>query len=156
MDIHWALCKKYGVKACKRSYEHKVEFAIENDIVKILWDICIQVDRQIEHRMPDIVVMEKNTKKCLIIDVAYPVDKKLILKRKEKLDNYSELRLEIARIWDKETLIILAIIGALGFIPSDLECNLKKLGISYNVGTLQKSVLLGTANIPRKALSIKQ
>ena len=102
------------------------------------------------------VVMEKNTKKCLIIDVACPVDNNLILKRNEKLDNYSELRLEIARMWDKETLIVPIIIGALGCIPNDLECNLKKLGISYNVGTLQKSVLLGTANILRKVTSIKQ
>ena len=74
----------------------------------------------------------------------------------EKLDNYSELRLEIARMWDKETLIVPIIIGALGSIPNDLECNLKKIDISYNVETLQKSVLLGTANILSKALSIKQ
>ena len=73
--------------------------------------------------------MEKNTNKCLIIDVACPVDNNLILKRNEKLDNYSELRLEIARMWDKETLIVPIIIGALGSLPNDLECNLKKLDI---------------------------
>ena len=127
LNTHWALCKKYGVKVCERWYEHKVESVIENDIVKILWDACIQVDRQIEHRRPDIVVIEKSTNKCLIIDVACPVDNNLILKRNEKLDNYSEIRLEIARMWDKETLIVPIIIGALGSIPNDLECNLKKI-----------------------------
>ena len=45
--------------------------------------------------------MEKTTSKCLIIDVACPVDNNQILKRNEKRDNYSELRLE--RMWDKET-----------------------------------------------------
>ena len=116
------------------------------------------MDRQIiEHRRPDIVVLEKNTKKCLIIDVACPVDNNLILKKNEKLYNYSELWLKIARIWDKETLIVAIIIGALGSTPNDLGCNFKKLGISYNVGTLLKScLLLGTANILRKVLSIKQ
>ena len=59
-------------------------------------------------------------------------------------------------MWDKESLIAPIIIGALGSIPNDLECNLEKLGISDNVVTLQKSVLLGTANIIRKVLSIKQ
>ena len=59
-------------------------------------------------------------------------------------------------MWDKETLIVPIIIGALRSIPNDLECNLKKLGMSHNVGTLQKLVLLGTANILRKVLSIKQ
>ena len=114
------------------------------------------MDRQIEHWRTDIVVMEKNVKKCLIIDVACPIDNYLILKRNKKLNNYSKIQLEIARRGDKETLIVPIIIGALGSIPNDLECNLKNLGISYNVGTLQKSVLLGIANILRKALSIKQ
>ena len=141
LSIHRALCKKYVVKS---------------DVAKILWDVCIQVDRQIEHRRPDIVVLENNAKKCLIIDVACPVDNNLIPKRNEKLDNYSELRLEIARMWDKETLIVPIIIGPLESIRNDLECNLEKLGMFYNVGTLQKSVLLGTANILRKVLSIKQ
>ena len=100
--------------------------------------------------------MERNMNKCLIIGVTCPVDNNLILKRNEKLDNYSELRLEIARMWDKETLIVPIIIGALVSIPNDLECNLKKLDISYNAETLQKSVLLGSANILRKVLSIKQ
>ena len=52
--------------------------------------------------MPDIVVMEKNRKKCFIIDVVCPVDNNLILKRNEKLNNYSELRLEIARMGTKK------------------------------------------------------
>ena len=133
--------------------EHNVESVIENDIVKILWDVCIQVDRQIEHRRPDIVVMENNTNKCLTIDVACTIDNNLILQRNQKTDNHSERRFEIARTWNKETLIVPITIGAFRFIPNDLECNLKK---SCNVGTLQKSVLLGTANILRKVLSIKQ
>ena len=97
------------------------------------------MDRQKDHWRPDIVVIEKNTKRCLI-NAACPVDNNLILKRKEKLDNYSELQLEIARMWKKETLIATIIIRLLGSIPNQLEYNLKKLGISYNVETLQKSV----------------
>ena len=100
--------------------------------------------------------MENSMSKCFIIDVACPVDNNLILKRNEKFDNYSELQLEIARTWYKETLLVPIITGALRSIPTDFECYLEKLGISYNVGTLQKSVLLGTANILKKVLSIKQ
>ena len=81
----------------------RLSLSLKMILFKFLWDVCIQVDRQIEYRRPDIVVMEKNTNKCLVIDVACPVDNNLILKRNEKLDNYSELRLEIARMWDKET-----------------------------------------------------
>ena len=75
----------------------------------------------------------------MITDLASPVDNNLILKRNEKLDNYSDLPLEIATTWDKKTLIIPIIRGALGFIPNDLECNLKKLGILYNLEILRKS-----------------
>ena len=58
-------------------------------------------------------------------------------------------------MWDKETLIVPIITGALGSIPYE-KCNLKKIGVSYSKKTLQKSVLLGTANILKKVLSIKQ
>ena len=59
---------------------------------------------------------------------------------------------------DKEILIGSIITETLGSIPNDLECNLKQLVISYNVGTLQKYVSLRTANILRKSIlkSIKQ
>ena len=41
------------MKVCERWYKRKIESAIENCIVKILWNVCIEVDRQIEHRRPD-------------------------------------------------------------------------------------------------------
>ena len=100
--------------------------------------------------------MEKTTSKCLIIDVTCPVDNNLILKRNEKLNNYSELRLEITIMWDKETLIVPITTGALGLIPNDLECYLETLVISHNAENLQKSVLVGTVKILRKLLSLKQ
>ena len=65
--------------------------------------------------------MEKNTNKCLMTDVACPVENKLILKRNEKLGNYSKLRLNIARMWDKEILIVPIIIETLGSIPNNLQ-----------------------------------
>ena len=128
LNIHYELCKKYRARVCERWCKHKVESVIENNTVKILWDLCIQVDRQMKYWRPDIVVMEKTTSKCLIINIASPVDNNLILKRNEKLNNYSELKLKIARIWDKETLIVAVIIGTLEPIPNDLVCYLEKLG----------------------------
>ena len=76
-------------KSIWKVVQTKFESVIEYDIVKILWDVFIQVDRQIEHWRQDNVVMEKNTNKFLIIDVTCPVDNNLILKRDKKLDNYS-------------------------------------------------------------------
>ena len=32
LNIHWAMCKKYGVKVTEKWYEHKVESVIENEV----------------------------------------------------------------------------------------------------------------------------
>ena len=122
---------------------------MENEDVKILWDFMVQCDREIVHRKPDIVVVNKKTNECQIIDVACPSDINLVGKKNEKLRNYKELRLEIARLWNKKTTIIPIIIGALGSVPDDLYEKLDSIGIKYNTTVLQKSVLLGTAHILR-------
>ena len=61
-------------------------------IMKILWDVFIQMDRLMKHQRPNIVVMEMTTEKCMIIDVACRVKNNLIRTRNKKLDNYFELR----------------------------------------------------------------
>ena len=154
LNLHWSLCKKYGIEVEEKWYKHKPEAVIQNEDVKILWDFMIQCDRVIEHRKPDIVVIEKKTNKCLIIDVANPGDHNLEKKKAEKLDNYAELRVEVARMWNKDTVVIPVIIGALGSIPKDLNMFLDKLDIKYELDILQHSVLLGTANILRKVLAM--
>ena len=52
-----------------------------------------------------------------------------------------------------ETEVVPVVIGALGYIPKNLHHHLERLGIKVHVPTLQKSALLGTANIQRKVLS---
>ena len=155
LNLHWNLCKKYGINVVDKWYQHKPEAVLENDAVKILWDFSVQTDRVIEHRRPDIVVVDKAVNKCYIIDVAIPGDQNLVKKKCEKLNNYAELRLEIARLWNKETVVVPIIIGALGSVPKDIHHYLKLLDIPYQLNTLQHSALLGTANILRKVLSGK-
>ena len=72
--IHWELCAKYGIDRAKNWYEQKPIGVMENDKAKILWDFMIQCDKMIEHRKPDIVLVDKVQQKCLIIDVACPGD----------------------------------------------------------------------------------
>ena len=79
------------------------------------------MDRQIEHWGPDIVSMEENASKCLTNDVACPIHNILILERNEKMDNYPELRLEKARMVNKEIFMVPINIGALRSIPNDLD-----------------------------------
>ena len=47
---------------------------MENDQVKLLWDFRIQTDHHLDHNRLDIVVLEKASRVCQIIDLAYPFD----------------------------------------------------------------------------------
>ena len=46
----------------------------ENEEVKILWNVMIQSNREIKARKPDIVVVKKNERSCVINDIAIPGD----------------------------------------------------------------------------------
>ena len=72
--VETALHSVYGCNAlAQKDYKrrHKLCWNINwamYKILKILWDVWIQVVRQIKHWRPDIAVMDN--KKCLITDVA--------------------------------------------------------------------------------------
>uniref|UniRef100_A0A1X7VKC9 Reverse transcriptase zinc-binding domain-containing protein n=1 Tax=Amphimedon queenslandica TaxID=400682 RepID=A0A1X7VKC9_AMPQE len=89
--LHWELCGKYKLQRTEKWWEHQPEGVMEPSDVKILWDVMIQCDHLIEHRKPDIVVLEKGDKKCFIVDVAIPGDKRIISKEEEKVEKYQEL-----------------------------------------------------------------
>ena len=59
---------------------------LENDEVKLLWDFSIQTEKRIEHNKPDIVVLDKKKKLCLVIDVACPFDTRIKRKGQEKIE----------------------------------------------------------------------
>ena len=50
--------------------------------------------------------------------------------------------------------IIPLVIGSLGAIPKQFRKRLKDIGVTADIGQVQKTVLLGTARILRKVLEI--
>ena len=46
--IHWEVCRKYGLEAKAKWYEHEPQAICENEEYKILWDFSIQTDHVIE------------------------------------------------------------------------------------------------------------
>ena len=82
-----------------------------------MWDFKIQTDNPIEANKPDIVVFNKESKDCYIIDIACPFDTRIDHKTKEKLEKYQDLRRELKRLWKcKAVKIVPVIIGALGTV----------------------------------------
>ena len=152
--LHWELCRKNDLQHEKNWYEHNPQSVVEDDKCKILWDFTIQTDHYITARRPDIVVVNKNDKTCLLIDVACPGDKRVKEKEDEKIAKYQDLARELRKIWNMEVKIIPVVIGVLGTIPTRLKDNLKEIGIPVKASQIQKSVLLGTARILRKVLEV--
>ena len=63
-----------------------------------MWDFPIQADKTLEHNRPDITVIDKKSKKCILIDPACPFDTLIEKKEEEKCKNDSELKYKIAKI----------------------------------------------------------
>ena len=63
-----------------------------------IWDMNIQTDHVIEHRRPDIIVIGKDNKRALLIDIAVPEDARVEMKEQEKMDRYQDLTVELKRL----------------------------------------------------------
>ena len=87
--IHWKLCGKWGFERGDKWYTHVPEKVLESEHCKLLWDFLIQTDKKLEHNRPDITVIDKQAKKCQLIDPSCPFDTR-IEKKEEKCANYNE------------------------------------------------------------------
>ena len=127
---------------------------VENENFRILWDFNIQCDHMIEARRPDIVVVDKVKKETMITDMAISGDTRVCDKEQEKIEKYSLLKDEIARLWQmKKDVVIPIVVGALGRMTTFEEYIEESLGIEIRIEHVQKSALFGTSRIIRKVLS---
>ena len=108
----------------------------------VLWDI-------------NIFLIDKKEQKGIVIDIAVPADVRVEEKEKEKVEKYQDLKRGIRRLWKLRNVeIVPVVIGALGSVSTEFDRWMGKLGITFNVGVMQKTALLGTARILRKVLEM--
>ena len=119
-----------------------------------MWDFSIQIDHVIEARRPELVVVDKKRRTCKIIDFAVPDDSRIEEEEKEKIEKYQDLRRELQKIWNVRVKIISLAVGSLGAIPKQFGNRPKEIGVTAEIGQVQKTVLLGRARILRKVLEI--
>ena len=62
--------------------------------------------------------------------------------------------MELQKIWNVRVKIIPLVVGSLGAIPKQFSNRLKEIGVTAEIGQVQKTVLLGTARMLRKVLQI--
>ena len=128
---------------------------MEDDDVKLIWNINIQCDNIIKARRPDLILVDKKATSCVIIDVAITGNPRIREKEIEKIEKYQNLKRELKRLWSlKKFEVVPVVVGDLGCVSKGISGWMDTLGIKLNVGMVQKSVLLGTARILRKVLDM--
>ena len=125
--IHWDLCRKKGFATTDKWYEHEPQPVTENEKFKILWDFTVQTDHIVEARRPDMMIIDKEKKLCLIVDFAVPSDHRIEIKEREKIEKYQDLKREVQKLWNMKAKIIPIVIGALGTIPKTLQKQLEQI-----------------------------
>ena len=80
------MCNKHNLERKDKWYEHCPEGVVEDGDVKLIWDINIQCD-VMEVRKPNLILVDKKAKSCIIINVAIPGDGRVLekeIKKKER------------------------------------------------------------------------
>jgi len=88
-------------------------------------------------------------KHCFLVDVAIPGDSQISQKVSVKRQCYSDLKIEVQKLWCIRTSVAPVIIGYLGSIPKGLRKQLQTLQIYHAslIPKIQKSVLLNSCHI---------
>lgn len=154
--IHWKICQHYDIPNLPDQYYlHVPEPVTTNDNVTIMWDIQIHTDRTIKANKPDIVIKDKTTSQCWLVDMAVPSDYNIAATKVTKLSKYKDLEIEIARMWGMKVKTIPVVIGALGSIQNGTRELISRIpSQNLDLNQMQKIALLGSAHILRKFLSI--
>ena len=125
---------------------------------EVWWDTKIATLSPCAHNKPDIVLWNKDEKRCHVIDICVGLDVNIDKNITMKLDNYLPLTAELKRLYSEYSFTINPIvIGATGLITTHVSKMLKELGvenIDQVVMKCQKSALIGTLKIVKSVLKM--
>lgn len=156
--IHQQLALKYKlVDSEVPYYKYVPDPVLENDHVTLYWDRSIITDRTIVANKPDIVVIDRLARRTMIVDITIPHDENLVKAEKEKQIKYLDLAHEVVDMWNVDSAVIVPIVvTANGLMAKSLDQHLMRLSLGgWIKGLIQKAVLLDTARIVRRFLSLE-
>ncbi|CAH0678041.1 unnamed protein product [Spodoptera exigua] len=156
--IHQQLALKYSlVESEVPYYRYEPDPVLDNGHITLYWDRSIITDRTIVANKPDIVVVDRKERRAMIVDIAVPHDENLVKAEKDKLIKYIDLAREVVDMWEVDSAIIVPIVvSANGLIAKSLDQHLRRLSLGgWIKGLIQKVVLLDTARIVRRFLSLE-
>ena len=114
--IHWDICSHFGLPVESRWYRHHTDKLVETDNITMMWNTAIPTARKISANRPDICSRNKKTDTCLLIDICCPANGNIARKQAEKLTKYSDLWVEVSRMWQCQALVFPVVLGAMGTV----------------------------------------
>ena len=124
----------------------------------ITYDSVVPSSRHITNSAvrPDIVVMDKRTKKGYIIDVCVPNDYGIARQEVEKVVKYQDLKNDIADTYHLQPVdVIPVVIGATGLMKQNLQNYLKIIPAKLTSLELQIEVIRETVSLLKRALGCR-
>ena len=154
--LHWCILKELNEYVCDDWYKHVPKSSVECGDITVMWDFTLITDKKIPANRPDITIHDRKNRKATLIDVSVPIDNNIVRKTAEKHVKYRDLEIEIQKCWGlKEIKTVPIVIGALGSVLTGHAEYLKSVSEIANFNVIQKTALLGTANILRSVLGTK-
>ncbi|KAF7649100.1 hypothetical protein LDENG_00146690 [Lucifuga dentata] len=83
--VYRNICAKYRLEVPKSKWETPPK-VVENGRDKVLWDFKFQTDKQLLDNQPDMMVVDKEQKRAVVINVAVPADSNIRKKEHEKIE----------------------------------------------------------------------
>nr|CAI5861928.1 unnamed protein product [Callosobruchus analis] len=122
-------------------YNYTPTSVLENNQYKLYWDVEIHTDKTIPANRPDIVFQSKADKITYLIDIAIPNDNNIQKSYAGKISKYTDLAIEIKRLWKQNKVIIVPLIMSVtGLTPNTFTPHLQQLGLDEKLHkTFQKS-----------------
>ena len=110
----------------------------------------------IEHRKPDMIIIDKASKKAQTVDFTVPADSRIEITQKRKIENYHDLKRELQKLWNLKTSVVAVVIGAIETISNSLEKHLDQLNVGVNISLNFPIVLYYKGFTTSKSTAIKQ
>ena len=123
--------------------------------IELLWDVPTTTARAIGANRPDILIRDKSNRMTYIIDISCPCDTNVHCKEVEKISKYCSLRVELAKMWNTECMVIPVIVGGCGTVSKEFTNYLGMIPAELSPEMCLKIALLGSEKIMRSALSRK-
>ena len=161
LRVYWELCGKLGLKRSERWHEETPDPVRRRDdgMTEIWWDQTVSTPKpirdedEIRHNRPDLLVIDRVSKRWFLVDFAVPFDANVVKTEDTKEETYKKLAAEVGRMNSVNVKVVPVVVGALGVVSKNLVGWLKVLGIGESVvGELQTAALIGTAAILKKVL----